>query len=451
MKTIAIIGAGAAGLAAAVSAAHQARCCGAAVEVEIIEASDRVGKSILATGNGRCNLSNSSVDSSAYWNPSFVEEVFRVVPPADVHGFFGELGLMMREESEGRMYPLANKASSVLDVLRFAAREAGVRERLGCEAIAVTPVGDSFLLCFEDGRTEYADAVIVACGGSVARSLLPPAYPFAEIRPVLGPLATDTDPLKGLNNIRVRCEVSLYAPNARGASAARSELGTRGTSDARGELDMRGASSTCGASNMSGELDMRGTASPHAWEAGALKAREAGEILFREYGVSGIAAFDLSRFAEAGDVLSIDLVPLATEAALAADLKRRIERSPERSAAELLAGAVLPPVARAVLSSAGIDPDKPLRASFAAKAACALKTFELTVRGIGDARQCQVSRGGFCVEAFDPSTMESRDHPGLFMVGEALDVDAPCGGYNLHWAWASGMLGGRFAVGRVAL
>ena len=80
----------------------------------------------------------------------------------------------------------------------------------------------------------------------------------------------------------------------------------------------------------------------------------------------------------------------------------------------------------------------------------ALKAFPLEVRGVGDARQCQVTRGGFAVEAFDPATMEARACPGLHVVGEALDVDAPCGGYNLHWAWASGLLAGAAAAKRPA-
>lgn len=113
-------------------------------------------------------------------------------------------------------------------------------------------------------------------------------------------------------------------------------------------------------------------------------------------------------------------------------------------------GMLLPAVARAALKQAGLRPEAPFDPDDASGLARALKAFPLEVRGVGDARQCQVTRGGFAVEAFDPATMEARACPGLHVVGEALDVDAPCGGYNLHWAWASGLLAGAAAAKRPA-
>lgn len=409
MKTLAIIGGGAAGLAAAVEASREARARSSEVGITVYEADGRVGKSILATGNGRCNLSNAKPDASAYRNAGFVGDAYRALPPAEVRSFFGDLGLVMREDGEGRLYPLTNKASSVLDVLRFAAREGGVQEACGAEAVAVTPVDGRFLVCFADDGTVFADAVVIACGGGAAQSLVPPGYGFADVRPVLGPLKTERPPLKGLNNIRVRCEASLYGRPAEAGARDRRRL--------------------------------------HA--GGALKARETGEVLFRDYGVSGIAVFDLSRFAEAGDVLSLDLVSGMGEAELAADLASRAERFGARSAVDLVSGMLLAPVARAVLASIGVQPDAPLSRGRTADLARAAKSFALEVAGIGDVRQCQVSRGGFDVASFAPETMESRLHAGLHVVGEALDVDAPCGGYNLHWAWTSGMLAARNAVGRL--
>ncbi len=421
MKTIAIIGGGAAGLAAAVEAGRAARRLGVPAEITVYEAADRVGKSILATGNGRCNLSNSDIRADAYRSPGFVDAALRALRPEEVLSLFAELGLCVREESEGRLYPLANKASSVLDVLRFALAELGIEQRCKAEAIAVTPVEDRFLVSFADEGTVFADAAVVACGGSVARSMLPPGYPFAAALPVLGPLETDTAPIKGLNNIRVKCAASLR--------------GARGDACADVVFDDAGVRARAGGAQ-------------HG--ANALKAREVGEVLFREYGVSGIAVFDLSRFAEPGDVLSIDLVPGVSEEELAADIASRTERFGSRSAVELLSGMLLAPVARAVLGAAGVRPDGPLSRGERAKLARAVKSFELEVRGIGDVRQCQVMRGGIAVDSFGPETMESRAHPGLFAAGEALDVDGPCGGFNLHWAWTSGMLAGRSSVRRVA-
>lgn len=409
MKTLAIIGGGAAGLAAAVEAAREARARSAEIDITVYEAADRVGKSILATGNGRCNLSNAALDACVYRNAQFVGEAYRALPPAEVLSFFGDLGLVVRAGDEGRLYPLTNKANSVLDVLRFAAREGGVRESCGVEVVSVTPVERRFLVCFADDSTTFADAVVVACGGAPARSLLPPAYPFADVRPVLGPLGTDAAPLKGLNNVRARCEVSLWG--------------------------------------RAGESDADASGRRRARDSVALKALAKGEVLFRDYGVSGIAVFDLSRFAEAGDVLSIDLVPGMSEDELAADIASRIERFGMRNAVELVSGMLLAPIARAVLASIGVRADDPFPRGREADLSRAIKAFALDVTGIGDVRQCQVSRGGFDVASFSPETMESLLHAGLYVVGEALDVDAPCGGYNLHWAWTSGMLAARGAVG----
>ena len=442
MKKLMIIGGGAAGLAAAVAATDALRAHGVrvgadggadAVEVTVCEADERVGRSILATGNGRCNFSNVRVDAGLYRNAEFVgaalaqlraqgghadgcEEPGRkkavrstdaalpadAVCPDPVHAFFAGLGLVWREEGEGRLYPLANKAASVLDVLRAGARDAGARELCGCEAVRIDPpshAGDRFHVRFAGGAVRHAEAVIVATGGRTARGLLPEGFEATEPRPVLGPLRTDSRLVKALNNIRVRCAISLMSPD------------------------------------------------------GDAKAREEGEVLFRDYGVSGIAVFNLSRFAEPGDRLLVDLLPQMPEGDCAGFLharRRRLSADGRPLSREaFLRGMLLSAVARAVLEEAGLAPGAPLAKRDVPALAAALKAFPLEVRGIGDERQCQGRRGGADVAAFDPRTLEARAVPGLHVVGEALDVDAPCGGYNLHWAWASGILAGRAAAARL--
>ncbi|MEG0759795.1 MAG: NAD(P)/FAD-dependent oxidoreductase, partial [Raoultibacter sp.] len=208
--------------------------------------------------------------------------------------------------------------------------------------------------------------------------------------------------IRGLNNIRVRCTATLAA--AEGSN--------------RGD----GASSA------------------------TIKAREDGEVLFRDYGVSGIAIFNLSRFAQRNDLLSLDLISAWDEGALIAEFERRCRQFPKRPVVELCAGIAQTPVIRAVCKVADVAPDATLPAAQVKDLVRAFKGFELPVEGIGDVRQCQVRRGGFAVDGFDPATMQSCICPGLYVAGEALDVDAPCGGYNLHWAWTSGILAGRSAV-----
>ena len=405
MGRLAIIGGGAAGLAAAVTAARELRMLGVPGDVAVYEADERVGRSILATGNGRCNFSNARIDAGAYRNAAFVGSALGALTAGSdpVHAFFADLGLVWREEGEGRLYPLANKATSVLDVLRAAAADFGVREACGRRAVRLDVPdhpGGRFHIRFADGTVGHADAVVLATGGRTARELLPESIGFAAARPVLGPLRTATDVVRHLNNLRVRCAVTLAGPD------------------------------------------------------GAPKARETGELLFRDYGVSGIAVFNLSRFAEPGDRLLVDLLPQMPEGDCAGFLharRRRLSADGRPLSREaFLRGMLLPAVARAVLEEAGLAPGAPLAKCDVPALAAALKAFPLEVRGIGDERQCQVRRGGADVAAFDPRTLEARAVPGLHVVGEALDVDAPCGGYNLHWAWASGIVAGRAAAGALA-
>ncbi|MEG2557973.1 MAG: aminoacetone oxidase family FAD-binding enzyme, partial [Raoultibacter sp.] len=356
-------------------------------QVTIFEAADRVGKTILATGNGRCNFSNAALDIARYHHADFVSEAFTALPPAEVLSFFDELGLLWLEEGEGRLYPRTLKASSVLDVLRFAARDANVSEVCGDPVAHVTPLQGGMMVVFPDSETVLFDSVIIACGGKVARSLVPARYPYENTLPVLGPLQTKTDAIKGLNNIRVRAAI------------------------------------TCG------------------------DEREEGEVLFRDYGVSGIAVFNLSRSVRIGDVLVLDFVPEFSAEQIQKRLEKRFASMPRRGALDFCAGFLQAPLARALLKAADIVPEFPVDEAALPALARTLKHFELPVIDYGDPRQCQVQRGGFDPDSFDAQTLQSKVDPGLFVVGEALDIDGPCGGYNLHWAWASGILAGRAAAG----
>lgn len=445
---VAIIGGGAAGLAAAVTAAEAgARVC-------VLEASDRVGRSILASGNGRCNFSNAHICADAYHNAAFVAEALAAFEqasgvgdevssrrgaahdskgsecdeasdgkgssgialpglcqeqamrgcPNGVVAFFQRHGLAWREESEGRLYPLANKASAVLEVLRAALDAHSVEVRCNARVNHVEAPqapGALFVVQRQDDRSLRARTVVVAVGGTACASMLADLFPFAPLRPMLGSIATKTRPIRRLDNIRAKGTISLLRD-------------------------------------------------------GRTLACERGEIMFRSYGVSGIAAFNLSRLMQAGDTLLIDflgqLQPDAEDARVlmrqrAHDLRSIYGKG--LTCADALRGLVLPAVARAVADQAGMRLDALADDAALGVLAATLSSFQLEVRGIGDERTCQVHRGGFAVRAFTPATLEAKDVLGLHVVGEALDVDAPCGGYNLHWAFATGILAGRAAAARV--
>ncbi len=431
METIAIIGGGASGLMAAVEAALTLRCAGAQAHVALFEADDeRVGRSILATGNGRCNISNAHIDAQLYRNANFVASAFAALQRAHstergstsgvgagggigaaaanpVLERFADMGLCVREESEGRLYPQANKATSVLDVLRKTAQALGVDVQVAKRAVRVdapSASGHPFNIRFADKTIAHASAVIVAVGGRAAASIqLPRPLACSSMRPVLGPVRVDARSAKltrQLNNIRVRCIVRLE-------------------------------------------------------RAGNPVAAERGELLFRDYGVSGVAVFNLSRHARPGDTLAIDFLPDVPEQQAERFLAARRKRTQQLLDGPVCAerfcdGLVLPAVASVILRTADVKPADQLSKSAIPRLAAALKGLPLTVEGIGDERQCQVRRGGYSVSECSPQTCEALSVPGLFITGEALDVDAPCGGYNLHWAWSTGMLAGRAAAQRIA-
>ena len=447
MEKLAIIGGGAAGLAAAVAAAREARNRGADAEVVVFERDDRVGRSILATGNGRCNFSNAQVDAGLYRNAAFVGDALLALTRQQRRGgdsvcaFFKELGLVWREESEGRLYPFANKASSVLDVLRTAATASGVREACGRRAIRVDApgyAGGRFHIRFEDGAVEHAAAVIVAVGGRALASLeLPDSLPVTKPSPVLGALRTKPAPPRDLDGVRVRCGLWLVGDRAADMRAGASDADAAGEARRAERLWSR-------------EHGMRDGSPAAVPGGGRVKAHERGELQVRPYGVSGVAVFNLSRFAHPGARLLVDFVPALprqpVDQGLFSRRKALLGAIGTVDCEGMLRGLLLPPLVRAVLCRAGLKPEKPFEKADVPALGAALKALPFALDGVAEPARCQVARGGLGVDSFDSRTMGARDVPGLFAIGEALDVDAPCGGYNLHWAWASGILAGRAAV-----
>lgn len=412
---IAVIGGGAGGLVTAIAAAEEARSLGRPVSIHIYEATDKIGRPILASGNGRCNFSNSQISASAYRNAEFAGKCLAVADslfncesdglgfPNGVVAWFADHGLMYAEEGEGRLYPRANKSSSVLDVLRFALDRLDVQVHLDAKAESIdAPREESSRVTMRmaDGTFERADKVIVACGGSVARRLLPDdTLSFRETAPVLCPLEVDGAGkriTRKLENIRVKCELSLLRD-------------------------------------------------------GGQIAKERGEAMFRKYGVSGICAFNLSRFSRKGDTLRASLFPDVQGADLESLLENRAHvlgrtfgRVPTNS--EFMCGMLLPRVAEAVIERASLSPDEACQGGTVAKLAYALQHLDFIIEGPADIEHAQVRRGGFGVEGIDPETMQVNKLPRVHIIGEALDVDGPCGGYNLTWAFATGLLAGRAAA-----
>lgn len=370
---VAVIGGGAGGLCAAIAAAQKG------AEVLLFERENRVGKKLLKTGNGRCNLSNRNITPDNYNHPDFVSSVLRDMPCKELLGFFDSLGLWTVEDEQGRIYPRSDTAASVLDVLRLGCEALPVTEHCAAEIAAIRPAVHGFSLAVRDGRSFTVDRVIVATGGGTSL-LRPLGHKMVPFSPVLCPLKTDTDAIRGLTGLRCRCTASL----------------------------------------------IRGGRHVYA---------EDGEILFRDFGVSGIVALNLSRHAQPGDMLSLDLLPEYSLEELKGRLNTQcMRRGPET---DPFTGIFHRRLGEAICRRAeSRDP---------ARLAQTIKNYRLTVLGPGDTQHAQVTRGGADVSMFDPDTLESRLIPGLYAAGEALDIDGACGGFNLHWAFASGLRAGRGA------
>ncbi|ACU94905.1 predicted flavoprotein [Cryptobacterium curtum DSM 15641] len=373
-----VVGAGAAGLACAITAAQHGRT------VTVLEAGDP-GHSIRVTGDGRCNIANTNTAGQVYWNTAFVEAAFSSCAPEESLRFLERCGIVMRAEAEGRLYPLANKASSVVEALLLAANRAGVAIQSSVTVEAVQRSGSGLTVSAHRGDKPIlyrAQAVVLCCGGAIEKISLPTEIACIPTSPLLGPLACQAAPLRGLDKVRAKCAVTCEG------------------------------------------------------------VREEGEVTFRTYGVSGIAAFNVSRVAHPGSILSIDFLPaIPAESALswAQERSRALGVCTWR---EWCTGAFLPLIARALLTHAHISADTTVEEQSLQTFMRVAKSFDLIVKGIGDVSRCQVTRGGIEVSMLNPTTMETPVKH-VYACGESLDVDAPCGGYNLHWAWTSGLIAGR--------
>ncbi len=395
---IAIIGAGAAGMAAAITAAASGTN-----RVILLERQARVGKKLLATGNGRCNLSNWNAGASHYHGADrdFVLPALEAFPVQSTLDFFQTLGLYTVTEPGGRIYPYSDQANSVVDVLRFALDRRNVELKLGCEVTGVKKTAKGFLIRTAEEQIE-ADRLIVTCGGAAGTKLGGGLSGYQLLRS-LGHHCTKLSP----SLVQVKTDPALV----------RSLKGVRANASVRYELRK------------------------------SLLAKAEGEVQFTEYGVSGPAIFDLSRaVSEAGEgEIHLDLLPSVSEEELLSALCIRISRYPDLTCEDLLTGILHNRLGRVVVRACEVPGAQKLTAlnwKQLVRVVECCHDFCLQVQGTMGMDQAQVTAGGIVTAEFDPKTLQSRIVPGLYAAGEVLDVDGDCGGYNLQWAWSSGRLAG---------
>lgn len=396
---VAVVGGCAAGITAAIAAKRQ----NPELNIAIIEKLPRIGKKILATGNGRCNLTNLNAVCTDYKNSEFVSRVFEKYPPVKVVEFFESMGLLTYSDSEGRVYPRSNMAASVLDALRYEVEGLGIDVICDTAVSQIAKKNSGFVI---NGEIECRK-VLLASGGKASPSQGSDGSGYAlakqlghsvtKLYPSLVPLTVSGN-VKALKGVRAR-NVKLTLEN------------------------------------------------------GKFLKETTGELLFTDNGISGITAMELAAAAEesilsvkAKTFTHIDFLPDMAEKELI-DYLLKVKDIKGYCSIDMLFAGVIPKVIGIEICKAVklYKQDKPISqlsyrdiACMAAKA----KDFELEITGTKGFANAQVTSGGVPVSEIDAETMESKLCKGLYFAGEITDVDAGCGGYNLQWAFASGLLAG---------
>ena len=395
--TIGIIGAGAAGMAAALAASESPNN-----QVLLLERQARVGRKLAATGNGRCNLTNIHAAHSGYHgdDPHFSDYAISCFDPGKTLAWFHSLGLFTVTEDSGKVYPYSDQANSVVDVLRFALEKPNIELITDFEVTRIRKEAEGFLVESKD-RKLLCDKLIVACGGLAGtklggtmagyKLLRSMGHKCTKLRPTLVQVKTGWNGVSALKGVRANCHAAIYCN-------------------------------------------------------GKLHRESTGEIQFTEFGLSGPVIYEISRDACQGSgdwECRLDFLPGIPLGALKAELHRR--RNTTLTSEDLLTGILHNRLGRVIAQNADIRGRRPvseLRSGELDAVAELTKCFTVSLTEPLGMDAAQVTAGGIVTDEFDPKTMESRLVPGLYACGEVLDVDGDCGGYNLQWAWSSGRLAG---------
>lgn len=404
MPKVLVVGGGAAGMMAAISA----KINGA--EVVVLERNNRVGKKILATGNGRCNYTNInlSIDNYHGKNPKFAYSCLSKFGVAETLDFFERLGITPAIEEKGKVFPLSFQSSSVLDVLRFELEDLGVELLTDVFVIGINK-GEKFELILEDGRKVYGDKVILATGGcaapntgsdgngyTLAKSM---GHSIVEVFPGLVQLKLEGDIFKQVDGVKFVGTAGLYVGNE-------------------------------------------------------LIKEDRGDILFTNYGISGPPILQLSRTAleylnnNKAIELKISIIDSKTEKELFDYLIYRFGFMAKKTIEKGLIGLINKRLILPILKEVNIDKNKQisyLSNEEVRRLANILTDWRFNISGSKSFKDAQVTAGGINTDEIDSSTMESKLIEGLYFAGEIVDIDGDCGGFNLQWAWSSGYIAGENA------
>ena len=370
----------------------------------------RVGKKLALTGNGRCNITNRDIKPGRYHgkNPEFCCYALEKYSGYETESFFSGIGVSFSYEGE-KAYPSSFQAASVVDCLRFAADEAGVIVMTETKVTKIQTSGGLFKV-IAGNMNFMAENVIVAagllsggdrlgCDGEMLELLKKAGFKTVKLKPAIVQLKTETDTVKQLKGIKT---------------------------DALATLEKDGKT---------------------------LKS-DFGEVLFCDYGLSGPPVLQVSGALPenpAGCTVSLDLYPDISAEELADTLFKRAKNLGARQLDEFFTGMLNKRLGQVILKAAGLklsDYVSSLDSGSVLKTADVLKKFRFNVTGTTGFLNSQVTSGGIDTSQFDSKTMMSRECPGLYAIGEILDIDGDCGGFNLQWAWSSALCAADAITGR---
>ena len=399
MREVIVIGAGASGLVTAIVAARRGK------KVLVLEKNNKIGKKLLATGNGKCNITNQRPTLERFYssNPHFIREVFEGYGYQPIKQFFKSIGLELIEAKEGKVFPMSLQASSVVELLVAECEHLGVKIRCEVEVEQVKRVGDEYEIKHNRG-VEMAKKLVIATGHLSA--------------PQLGGVDVGVSFAKRLGHSTVKpfpTLVQLTSPMKRLERMAGVKVESRVTlKTAEGRV-----------------------------------VQKQGDVLFTSYGISGLAILDISRFvmvelfSKKSIMLTIDLMPKMSKEQLLALMRKSLVKKSSKPLTVWMQGFINKKLILPILEPLGLQ-DETVGSMFSNRQhleamVSKIKKFQFEVDGSKGYKGAEVATGGVDTKEVNPKTMESKKHKGLYFTGEVLDVDGDRGGFNLHFAWVCGL------------
>ena len=399
MYNVLIIGAGASGLVSAIVSARQGK------KVLILEKNNKIGKKLLATGNGKCNISNQRPTLERFYskNPKFIAQVFEGYNYQSIKQFFKSIGLELIEAKEGKVFPMSLQASSVVELLRAECEQLGVKIICDTEVKTVSQQNSGYQITHSNGKVE-ANSLIIATGHLSAPQLggVDDGVNFAKrfghkiIKPfpTLVQLTSTMKNLERMAGVKVESRVTL--------------------------------------------------------QNNTKIIQKQGDVLFTSYGVSGLAILDISRFVIEALIhtstvqLEIDLMPKMSQEQLISLMKKSLRKKSQKPLEVWMQGFINKKLIRPILEPLKLTKQTigSITSNEIALIVQKIKCFKFEIDGSRGYKGAEVATGGVNTKEVNPKTMESKKHKGLYFTGEVLDVDGDRGGFNLYFAWVCGLRAG---------